>query len=307
MDHGGENMTIKVKEMPVEEYLLRGNAACPGCPLDIAMRAALKALGKNTIMAVPACCTSIIQSTYPNTAVNIPLLNIPFETTAAVCSGIEAGLEIVGEEGINVLGWAGDGGTYDIGIQALSGAAERNANFLYICYNNQMYSNTGIQRSGATPKGAWTTTTWTGKTEEKKNLPGIMVAHNIPYVATASISRPLDIYEKVVKAKSIKGTKYIEILAPCPSGWRFDLSKTVEVAKLAIQTRAWNLYEVENGRYKINVTVRSPKPITEYLKVQQRFKNVINDESKIEEIQREVDRNWKKLVKLTEMTQDERE
>jgi pyruvate ferredoxin oxidoreductase beta subunit len=225
--------------------------------------------------------------------------------TAAVCSGIDAGLEIQGIDDINILGWAGDGGTYDIGIQALSGAAERGANFLYICYNNEMYSNTGVQRSGATPKYAWTTTTWRGKEEERKDMPSIMVAHDIPYVATASISHPVDLYEKVIKAKSMKGTKYIEILAPCPPGWRFDYSKTIEVARLAVQTRSWNLYEVEDGMYRINVTIRKSKPVEEYLKIQQRFKDAVNDPEKIKEIQTSVDARWNRLKKMVEVTSAE--
>ena len=293
---------MRIGEIPGEEILLPGNSACQGCPLSTGMRTVLKALGKRTMIAIPACCSAIIQSTYPNSAVNIPLLNVPFETTAAICSGIKAGLDVMGEKDINVLGWAGDGGTYDIGIQALSGAAERGDDFLYVCYNNEMYSNTGIQRSGATPKYAWTTTTWGGKEEERKDMASIMVAHNIPYVATASISHPTDLFEKVVKAKSIRGTKYIEILAPCPPGWRFDMSKTPEVAKLAVQTRAWNLYEVENGRYKINVSVKRQKPIEEYLKLQQRFKSVINNPEKIRELQEATDRKWEWLLRMVEVT-----
>jgi len=296
---------MKIKDLPKEEYLLSGNSSCQGCPLSTAMRIVLKALGKRTIMAIPACCSSIIQGLHPNSAVNIPLLNVPFETTAAVCSGIDAGLEIQGIDDINILGWAGDGGTYDIGIQALSGAAERGANFLYICYNNEMYSNTGVQRSGATPKYAWTTTTWRGKEEERKDMPSIMVAHDIPYVATASISHPVDLYEKVIKAKSMKGTKYIEILAPCPPGWRFDYSKTIEVARLAVQTRSWNLYEVEDGMYRINVTIRKSKPVEEYLKIQQRFKDAVNDPEKIKEIQTSVDARWNRLKKMVEVTSAE--
>jgi len=296
---------MKMEDLPKEDLVLSGHSACQGCPLTTAMRTVLKALGKRTMMAIPACCSAVIQGMYPNSGVDIPLLNVPFETTAAVCSGIEAGLAAQGIEDINILGWAGDGGTYDIGIQALSGAAERGANFLYVCYNNEMYSNTGVQRSGATPKYAWTTTTWTGKTEERKDMPSIMVAHNIPYVATASISHPIDLYEKVTKAKSMKGTKYIEILAPCPPGWRFDYSKTIEVARLAVQTRAWNLYEVENGRYKINATVRKPKPIEEYIGLQQRFKDAIKDPEKIKELQAGIDSKWRWLERMVEATNPE--
>ncbi|MEM2366726.1 MAG: thiamine pyrophosphate-dependent enzyme, partial [Candidatus Bathyarchaeia archaeon] len=183
---------VTIKEFPKEEYLLKGHAACAGCGPSIALRLLFKALGNKVIMVVPACCTTVIQGPYPYTSFAVPLQNMLFEATGATCSGIVAALKIRGLEDITVVGWAGDGGTVDIGIQALSGAAERETNFIYICYDNEAYGNTGLQRSGATPYGAWTTTTPTGKKERKKNMPLIMAAHKIPYVATACPSYPVD-------------------------------------------------------------------------------------------------------------------
>lgn len=243
---------MALKDLPVEECLLQGNAACPGCPATIALRLVLKALGKNTVMVVPACCTAVIESLYPTTSFDVPVMNIAFEAAAAGASGVEAALRQQGKEDTTVLAWAGDGGTYDIGIQALSGALERGTNFIYICYNNQIYSNTGIQRSGATPYSAWTTTTVSGKTEFYKEMGDIVRAHHIPYSAQASISQPEDLYKKVKKAKGIKGPKYIEILAPCPPGWRFSMDLTVEMGDLAIETGAWTLYECENDVVTFN-------------------------------------------------------
>ena len=219
---------VTLKELPKEEYLLKGNAACAGCGAAISLRLLFKALGNKVILIVPACCTTVIQGPYPYTSVKVPLLNIVFEATGAAASGIVAALKKRGIEDVTVVGWAGDGGTADIGIQALSGAAERGTNFIYICYDNEAYGNTGMQRSGATPFGAWTTTTPTGKREHKKDVPMIMAAHGIPYVATAIPSYPMDFIKKLRKAKEMKGTKYIHILSPCPTGWRYPGSKTVE-------------------------------------------------------------------------------
>jgi len=237
---------MAIKDLPIEECVLQGSAACPGCPATMALRMVFKALGKNTVMVVPACCTAVIESLYPNTSFDVPVMNIAFEAAAAGASGVEAALRMQGKKDTTVLAWAGDGGTYDIGIQALSGALERGTNFIYICYNNQIYSNTGIQRSGATPYAAWTTTTVSGKTEFRKEMGDIIQAHHIPYSAQTCVSYPDDFYRKLKKAKSIKGPKYLEIMAPCPPGWRFSMEKTVEMGRMAVETGAWALYECEN-------------------------------------------------------------
>ncbi|MGB9740454.1 MAG: pyruvate synthase subunit PorB [Candidatus Bathyarchaeia archaeon] len=293
---------VTIKELPKEEYLLKGHAACAGCGPSISLRLLFKALGNKVILVVPACCTTVIQGPYPYTSFNVPLQNILFESTAAAASGIVAALRQRNLEDITVVGWAGDGGTVDIGIQALSGAAERETNFIYICYDNEAYGNTGMQRSGATPYGAWTTTTPLGKRERKKDMALIMAAHRIPYVATACPSYPLDFVNKLRKAKEIKGTKYIHLLAPCPTGWRYDSSKTVEIGRLAVLTGLWALFEIEYGRFKLNppsdrlLDKSKRKPVKEYLSLQGRFRNLKEDD--VERIQKWVDEDWEHYRKL---------
>ncbi|MCX6664827.1 MAG: thiamine pyrophosphate-dependent enzyme [Euryarchaeota archaeon] len=298
---------MAIKDMPTEECMLPGNASCPGCPATMALRIVLKALGKNTVMTVPACCTAVIESLYPNTSFDVPVMNIAFEAAAAGASGIEAALRQLGQKDTTVLAWAGDGGTYDIGLQALSGALERGTNFIYICYNNQIYSNTGIQRSGATPYAAWTTTTVGGKTEFRKEMGDIIRAHHIPYSAQTCISYPEDLYAKVKKAKDIHGPKYIEILAPCPPGWRFSMDKTVEMGRLAVETGAWTMYECENdimtfnGKSKLILDKKiEKKPLEEWIKLQGRFSHLFKpkrDEEKLKLMQQHIDQIWERYRK----------
>jgi pyruvate ferredoxin oxidoreductase beta subunit len=293
---------VTIKELPKEEYLLKGHAACAGCGTAISLRLLFKALGNKIVLVVPACCTTVIQGPYPYTSFVVPLQNILFESTAAAASGIVAALRQRNLKGITVVGWAGDGGTVDIGIQALSGAAERETDFIYICYDNEAYGNTGMQRSGATPYGAWTTTTPSGKRERKKDMPLIMAAHRIPYVATACPSYPIDLVNKLRKAKEIKGTKYIHILAPCPTGWRYDTSKTIELGRLAVQTGLWALFEIEYGKFKLNppsdrlIDKAKRKPGKEYLTLQGRFRSLTEEDA--ERIQKWVDEDWDKYRKL---------
>lgn len=299
-----------IRELPREEYLLPGHAACAGCGASLSLRLTLKALGKRTIVVVPACCTSIIQGPWPKTSVAVPLMNIMFEAAAVCAAGIAAGLRARGIEDITVMAWAGDGGTYDIGLQALSGAAERGDDILYICYNNEAYMNTGIQRSGATPFAAKTTTTPVlGKREHKKNMPMIMVAHGISYVATATPAYPLDLMRKVRKARDMEGTRYIEILSPCPPGWRFPADKTVEVGRLAVQTCAFPLWEAlwEDGQQVIRLTGPSrliaqvPElklPVEPYLAMQGRFAGISPED--VRALQAWVDAAWERLLKIAE-------
>lgn len=293
---------MTIKELSQEEYLLKGHAACAGCGPAIALRLLFKALGNKFFLVVPACCTTVIQGPYPYTSFSVPLQNILFESTAAAASGIVAALHQRNLKDITVVGWAGDGGTVDIGVQALSGAAERETDFIYICYDNEAYGNTGMQRSGATPCGAWTTTTPSGKRERKKDMPLIMAAHRIPYVATACPSFPMDFIGKLRKAKEIRGTKYIHILAPCPTGWRYDTSKTVEIGKLAVQTGLWALFEIEHGKFRLNppsdrlIDKVKRRSVKEYLTLQGRFRSLAEDG--IERIQRWVDEDWEKYCKL---------
>jgi len=287
-----------------EEYILSGNASCAGCSATLSIRLAVKALGKKTILVVPACCTSVIQGVFPLTSLNIPVLNIPFASAGAAASGVVSGLRAQGTEDITVVAWAGDGGTVDIGIQALSGAAERGTNFIYVCYDNEAYGNTGMQRSGATPLGAWTTTTPTGKKEPKKNMPLIMAAHKIPYIATLSPSYPTDFIEKFQKAKATKGTKYLHILVPCPPGWRTDPEMSVELGRLAVQTGVWALFEIENSVFSLSVPSKPlleksrRKPVQSYLEKQGRFRHLT--EQAVSQIQLGVDEGWEYYRKINQ-------
>lgn len=278
---------VTFKSLPEEELFLAGSTACQGCPSSLALRIAFKALGSNTILIVVASCTSVLQGSYPHSAINLPLMNVAFATGGASASGVAAGVRALMKKGEleeepNVLVWAGDGGTYDIGIQSLSGAAERETDFIYVCYNNEMYSNTGTQRSGATPLGAWTTTTPGGKVQHRKDIAQIMIAHRIPYVATASLAYPLDFYKKMMKAKSIRGTKYIEMMAPCPPGWKFPSSQMIEVSRMAVQSGMWLLYEHEGDEAIFTAATKriiegkvKKKPVKEYLEMQGRFKQIL--------------------------------
>ena len=292
--------------VPREEYMLQGHVACQGCGATIAMRYVLKALGPKTIVSIPACCWAVIPGVWPQHNLKVPLLYTAFEVTGAALSGMEAALEAKGlDDEITVVGFAGDGGTADIGLQALSGMAERGTNALYIMYDNEAYMNTGIQRSGSTPYGAWTTTTPVGKKKEwklepKKSVAEIMVAHRIPYVATATIAYPEDLVAKVKKAKSIKGPKFVQIFSSCPTGWKHPPELSVEISRKAVESRMFPLYEVENGRYRI--TLKPKKiPVEEYLKLQGRFRYL--DEEAIRKIQEHVDKEWELLLKKEEFTQ----
>jgi pyruvate/2-oxoacid:ferredoxin oxidoreductase beta subunit len=290
--------------IPEEELMIPGHMGCLGCGGALAMRYVLKALGKRTIVSVPACCWAILSGIFPNTCLRVPMVNTAFEVTGASISGIRAALDALEIEDVNVLGFAGDGGTLDIGIQALSGAVERGHDFIYVCYDNEAYMNTGIQRSSGTPEGAWTTTTPVGDTQSwkkgpKKNMVEIMVAHKIPYTATASVAYPEDLIKKVTKAKNIKGPKYIHIFAPCPTGWRMPPGKSVEIARLAVQTHTFPLYEVEDGVYTISKKPEK-KPIIEYLKIQGRFKHMPSD--MVEKFQKNIDKEWDLLLKKEEFT-----
>ncbi|MCJ7768050.1 pyruvate synthase subunit PorB [Candidatus Bathyarchaeota archaeon] len=293
---------VTMKELPREEYLLKGHAACAGCGPAVSLRMLFKALGNKVFLVVPACCTTVIQGPYPFTSFAVPLQNVLFESTGAAASGVVAALRQRRIDDVTVVGWAGDGGTADIGIQALSGAAERGTNFIYICYDNEAYGNTGMQRSGLTPYGAWTTTTPSGKKERKKDMPMIMAAHKIPYVATACTAFPLDFVNKVRKAKDILGTKYIHLLAPCPTGWRCDTSKTIEMGRLAVQTGLFVLYEVENGKFKLNppsdrlVDKSKRKPVKEYFAGQGRFSGL--SEQDVAKIEKWVDEDWDQYRRL---------
>ncbi|MCX8159804.1 MAG: 3-methyl-2-oxobutanoate dehydrogenase subunit beta [Candidatus Saccharicenans sp.] len=288
-------MTLTI---PREELMSPGHLACQGCGASLAMRLALKGLGQRTIVCIPACCWAVIDGPFPHSSLDIPIYHCAFETAASSASGVRAGLDMVGDTETTVLAWAGDGGTFDIGLQALSGAAERNDDIIYTCYDNEAYMNTGIQRSSATPVGAWTTTTPVKhyKKERKKDIIGIMAAHGIPYIATASVAYPEDMVKKFKRAREIKGTRFIHVFAPCPAGWKSRPEDTIKLARLAVQTGYFPLYEIEDGeKWTLNLKVKERKPIAEYLKLQGRFRHLKEDE--IAMIQQEVDARWAKILK----------
>jgi pyruvate ferredoxin oxidoreductase beta subunit len=289
------------------EYFLPGNSCCAGCGLEIALRWAMKALGPNTALVTPASCLNVVVGLWPKTAPNFPFTNMAFAAGAAAATGMDAAFKAKayrfpgrGWDEMTALVFAGDGGTADIGIQGLSGAAERNSNIIYCCYDNEAYMNTGIQRSSSTPYGAITTTTTKGKDRFKKNLPAIMAAHDIPYVATCSISEPLDLYDKFSKAKTIKGCKYIHILAPCAPGWGFASEEAIEIARLAVKTGSWILFEIENGTMILSKKSKSlldpnkRTPLIEYLSRQKRFSKL--SEKDLVELQKRLDHDWNDIA-----------
>ncbi len=285
--------------LPEEELMNPGHLACQGCGATLAMRYVLKALGQKVVLCLPACCWSIIDGPFPYSCLDVPIFHCAFETAAVSASGVKAGLEMVGDTETTVVAWAGDGGTFDIGLQALSGVAERNDNILYVCYDNEAYMNTGIQRSSATPYGAWTTTTPVKHFKErpKKDIEAIMAAHRIPYIATASIGYPEDLFRKAKKAKEIEGTRFLHIYAPCPVGWKSRPEDTVKLARMAVQNAIFPIYEIEWGeKYTLNIKLKEKKPISDYLKIQGRFRHLA--EKEIALMQKEVDRKWERLLHL---------
>lgn len=280
-----------------EKTMGPGHLACAGCGAAIAMRHALEALGPKTYVVIPAGCWSTFIGVYPYTCLSVPVMSVAFATTAATASGLRAGLDVRGRKDATVLAWAGDGGTFDIGIQALSGAAERNDDIIFVCYDNEAYMNTGIQRSSATPIGTVTTTTPASapKPQKKKDIVAIMAAHGVPYAATASIAYPEDFIAKLTKAKSIRGTKFLHVYASCPTGWRHAPQLSVEVARMAVNSRVFPLYEVTDGENWQLSPMPEKKSIDAYLKIQGRF-NVMGREA-ARQFQDNVDRNWQSLTR----------
>jgi len=271
-----------------KENFAPGHRACIGCGEALAVRLACKALGQNVIVANATGCMEIVSSQLPFTSWRVPWIHTLFENTAAVASGVESALKMLMKKGriaqqdIAVVAMAGDGGTSDIGLQALSGAMERGHNFLYLCFDNEAYMNTGIQRSSATPFGASTTTSPAGKMSMgqftwKKNMPAIAAAHNIPYVATACPSYPFDLLAKVEKGAKTPGPAYVHILSVCPTGWRCATDLTIRIGRLAVETGIFPLYEIENGKYKLSLDPPKLRPVTDYMKLQGRFRHLSED------------------------------
>jgi pyruvate ferredoxin oxidoreductase beta subunit len=288
-----------------KEKFAPGHRACIGCGEALAIRLAFKALDNNVIVANATGCAEIFASQLPVTSWHLPWIHTLFENTAAVASGVEAAYKVMKRKGIpvpentKVVAIAGDGGTSDIGLQALSGALERGHDFTYICFDNEAYQNTGNQRSSATPFGAATTTSPLGKKSIgqfswKKNMPEIAVAHNIPYVATACHSYPFDLMDKVAKAVATKGPAYVHILSVCPTGWRSATDTVIRLGRLAVETGVFPLYEVENGKYKMSLNLPKLRPVKDYLKQQGRFRHLSDDV--IQKIQDRVEIEYQKLL-----------
>ncbi len=292
--------TEKVKKttavsLDAEEYAHPGNRACTGCTLNTLYRVGLKALGRDCIFVVPPSCLTVVQGLFPISSSQMPILNVTFASTAAAASGVRAAMKRLKKD-TQVVAWAGDGGTADIGLQALSAAIERVEDFIYICYDNEAYMNTGVQRSSTTPRGVLTTNTQQGKVEQKKEVPAIVAAHKPAYVATCSASYPLDFHDKLLKAKQIKGFKYIHIHTPCPPGWGVEDRMAIAVGKAAVDSGLYDLYEIENGEMTLSgpsaKLLRKKKlpPITNYFEYQARFRMLQSDY--IDALQQEVDEKW---------------
>ena len=274
-------------------FLRPGHAACAGCGLAVGMKLVLQAMGPRTIAVIVPSCEGSIGGLYPITAYGVPTFHSAFEIAAPTAAGIANALKIQGRDDIQALAFAGDGGTYDIGLAALSGVTKNNDDIIYVCLDNEGYMNTGIQVSSSTPCFAWTGTTPKGNPRRKKNIMEIMAAHYNPYSATATIGFPQDLQQKIIKAKGIRGTKFIHLLSPCPTGWRMAPDLSPEISILAVETNIFPLYEVEDGvRFTINHEPRR-LPVGEYLLKQGRFQHIRDNE--IKKVQREADEEWKKL------------
>jgi len=284
-----ENLNVyAVRVLTQKEYFAPGHRACQGCAEALAVRLVLKAIGRNAILAHATGCMEVISSPLPLTSWEIPWIHVAFENAAAVASGIESGMKALMRKGklpkkrITVLAMGGDGGTSDIGLQAISGALERGHDFLYICTDNEAYMNTGIQRSSATPFGAATTTSPAGRIIPgqitwKKNMPAIAAAHAIPYVATACPSYPIDLINKVKKAAKTKGPAYVHILSVCPTGWRSPPEMSIRLGRLAAETGVFPLYEIVDGRYRMSIDFPQLRPIKDYFRYQGRFRHLTEE------------------------------
>jgi len=314
-----------LKELSKNKGLFTGgHRACAGCAGSIIINQTLCVAGEHTILSFATGCMEVVTTIYPYTAFAVPYMHIAFENAAAGISGVESAYKALKRKGKlggsvggfaegkradkwNFIAFGGDGGTYDIGLQALSGAIERGHNFLYICYNNEAYMNTGIQRSSATPYGAHTTTSPAGtvipgKLQFRKNLTEIIAAHGAPYVAQAAPSHWVDFTHKVEKALNTEGPAFINVLSPCPLGWRFPANKTIEISRLAVESKFWPLYEVVNGKYKLNYRPRKEVTIKDWMKLQGRFRHLFTpvNEKIIAGCQADIDKQWEKILERCE-------
>ena len=279
----------------IEKEIMRsGHMGCPGCGLATTIRLVLKVLGEKTIVVIIPSCVGPISASFPNSAFSVPCFHSAFEIAAPTAAGIASALKLRGQDDITTVAFAGDGGTFDIGLQSLSGAADRNDNFIYVCLDNEAYMNTGIQSSSATPQNVWTMTSPGGRQGRKKKFMQIIAAHRMPYAATASMGHPRDLMEKIKKAKDVQGTKFIHTLTPCPTGWRMAEDLAAQSAMLAVETKIFPLYEIIDGtQYRITYEPQG-LPVSEYLKIQGRYRHFTADDAA--GLQKEVDEDWEQLV-----------
>lgn len=298
---------INLKELSQKkEKFVGGHHLCPGCGAPIIIRQSLLALSEYPIVSISATgCVEVSTTLIPNSSWKIPWFHSAFENAAASASGIWHSYLSQKKlpKNLQIVVFAGDGGTYDIGLQSLSGACERKDNFIYICYNNEAYMNTGVQKSSASPLGAYTATTPKGIKNNPKDLSKIMVAHNLEYVAQASVGYPIDLMSKIKKASRFNGVKFINVLSPCVLGWKYDSSQTVKIGKLAVESGFWPIYEVEKGKYKINQQ-KPNKKVIEFLKSQKRFENLFKpseNHQELEKYQKIIDNNWDELEGLSKL------
>ncbi|MBT4824416.1 pyruvate ferredoxin oxidoreductase, partial [Candidatus Woesearchaeota archaeon] len=291
-----------------------GHRSCAGCGFPQIVRTVLASTDDPIVASCATGCLEVTSTIYPFSSWKIPFIHNAFENSAATISGVEAAYKALKRKGkipknkkIKFVAFGGDGGTYDIGLQSLSGALERGHDFVYILYDNEAYMNTGVQRSSSTPFGASTTTAPAGKVHQgkeewKKDIMQIVAAHHVPYVAQASVHNPIDLSMKAKKAFECEGPAFLVVLQPCTLGWKYHPSMTIDIAKMAVESKFWPLYEVENGKYKLNYTPSKPIPIADYLKPQGRFKHLFKPDNKglLEEMQKKVDERWDELVKKCE-------
>ncbi|MFH1380595.1 MAG: thiamine pyrophosphate-dependent enzyme [Candidatus Omnitrophota bacterium] len=304
-----------IKELSkIPEKLTGGHRLCAGCGASIVARQVLMGTTSPVVVGSATGCFEVATTIYPYTAWAVPFIHNAFENVSATISGAETAYKALKKKGkikkdIKFVAFGGDGGTYDIGLQSLSGALERGHNFVYVCYNNEAYMNTGVQRSSATPTGASTTTAPSGKTsygkpQLRKDLTAIVAAHNIPYVAQADASNWNDLVTKSQKAFAVDGPAFLNVLSMCHRGWRFAPEDTIKVSKLAVSTGFWPLIECENGKWRFTFKPKERKPVVEFLKTQGRFKHLFKEENKpiLEEIQKDIDRQWERLERLVQAT-----
>jgi len=302
---------MNIKELTdKKERFVSGHRACAGCGFPQIVRAILAGTDKQVVVANATGCLEVVSTIYPYSAWKVPYIHSAFENAGATISGIEAAYKVLKKKGkikedVKFLAIGGDGGVTDIGLQSLSGALERGHNFVFVQYDNEAYQNTGIQRSGATPYGSWTSTTPVGKVHKgnelfRKNIMGIVIAHNIPYAAQASLSNIEDLSEKAKKAFEVNGPAFINVLQPCTLGWKFPTDMAVEIAQKAVDSCFWPLYEVENGKYKLNYKPAKKIPVLEFIKSQGRYKHLLKAENKdiLDKLQKHVDNEWEKLLRL---------